>query len=240
MKFCATTGGGEPLEAAFASMSIASQPGQRPPLQHRPSATERPNDLPNIHMAMRKLREGILGSGRRDLFAQQAYIFIIQASILTQQWESYQPALLHLLFGIHPHVPLSASQLRDFVTYLILDMVCRQEDYAEALIVQQKFRHDDARTTGIVNSLIREDWPKFWRLRRAVDGYQRSLMGFAERRVRQHAMKCIGRSYMSVHVSYVERCADTSWSALVDDGVGWQLQRDDTVIVRKPKTKTTS
>lgn len=241
MKFCASTGGGEPLEAAFASMTLSNAPqassAELSALQRNPPAAERPNDLPNIHLAMRKLREGMLGSGRRDIFAQRAYIFMIHASILTKQWESYQPALLHLLFGIHPYVPLSASELREFVTYYILDLVCRQDDFAEAFVVKRRFDHKDTRVNGVISSLIHDDWPRFWRLRRAVDGYQRSLMSFAEGHVRTHALKCIGRSYMSAPRSYIEHSADSSWSKLAEDGLGWQLQADGTVMIRKPKLK---
>lgn len=239
MKFCASTGGGEPLEAAFASMAITdtSTAQKRPALPHRPSATERPNDLPNILMAMRKLREGILGSRRFDTFAQRAYVFIIHASILTRQWESYQPSLLHLLNSIHPRTPLSSSELQEFAGYQILDLACRQDDISEALIVRERFAHTDRRTMTIINSLIRDDWPRFWRLRRAVDGYQRALMQFAEERIRLHALKCIGRSYMSADKLYIERCADSSWVDLVKTGIGWQLQDNGNVIIRKPKSK---
>ncbi|QIW95165.1 hypothetical protein AMS68_000683 [Peltaster fructicola] len=239
MKFCASTEGGEQLEDAFASLSLSVQQGQtqRPAVQHRASATDRPNDLPNIQMAMRKLREGILGSRRRDKFAQRAYIFIIHASILTRQWESYQPALLHLLYRIHPHTSLSPSELQEFVGYHILDLACRQNDIMEAIAVKQHFHHKAVRTSRVLSSLIHDDWLKFWRVRSAVDGYQRALMQFADARVRMHALKCIGRSYLSVDRAYIERCTDLEWAGLVKEGVGWQLQENGIVIVRKPKAK---
>lgn len=249
MKFCASSGGGEQLEEAFAAFSVddasssaaakppTEQPQQRPLLQHRPSATDRPNDLPNILMAMRKLREGILGSRRRDGFAQRAYMFIVHASILTRQWESYQPALLHLLWSIHPHTPLSPPELQEFVGYHVLDLACRQDDFVEAFTVRLAFGHKDRRTTAVINSLIRDDWPRFWRTKRAVDGYQRALLGFADERVRMHALKSVGRSYMSADKAFVERSADAQWEDLVKGGVGWQLQDGGSINIRKPKVK---
>lgn len=255
MKFCASSGGGEDLENAFASLSInepstssapanstsslsnSSTTTSRPPIPRQPSSTDRPNDLPNILMAMRRLREGILGSRRRDAFAQRAYMFIAQASILTRQWESYQPALLHLLHSIHATTPLSAAELRDFVGYVILDLACRQNELVQAHAVKLRFAHQDRRVAVVLKALVHDDWPRFWRVRRAVDGYQRALMGFAEERMKMHALKALGRSYLSADKAFVERAADAKWEELVKGGVGWQLQENGTVVIRKPKPK---
>lgn len=186
---------------------------------------------------MRRLREGILGSRRHDRFAQRAYMFITQAGILTRQWESYQPALLHLLRGIHPHSPLATPELRDHVGYYILDLACRKDDLAEAYKAKLAFEHRDRRVAAVLKALAQHDWVKFWRLKRAVDGYQRALMEFAGERVRMHALKCLGRGYLSADKGFVERAADARWQDLVGSGVGWQLQEDGKVMIRKPKPK---
>jgi hypothetical protein len=251
MKFCASSSGGVDLEHAFASLSIkppatdysrlasANSSGQasRPPLHHRPSATDRPNDLPNILMAMRRLREGILGSRRRDSFAQRAYMFIAQASILTRSWESYQPTLLHLVHTIHAHTPLTALELRDYVGYMILDLACRQNELVQAYALKVKFAHQDRKVAAVLKALVHDDWPRFWRIRRAVDGYQRALMGFAEERMRLHVLKCLGRSYLNADKVFVERSTDARWEELIKSGVGWQLQDNGVVVIRKPKAK---
>ena len=249
MKFCASSGGGEELERAFTSLTLsetrpATRPepapvnGQgRPSLPHRPSDTHRPNDLPIILMAMRKLREGILGSRRRDDFAQRAYMFIIHASILTKQWESYQPALLHLIHGIHSHTPLSIPEIQEFVGYHILDLACRQNELVDAFAVKLAFRHRDRKVSSVLKSVVHDDWPRFWRVSRAVDGYQRAITEFAGERIRLHALKCLARSYMNVDKAYVERTGNASWEDLVKGGVGWQLQDSGNVLIKKPRPK---
>lgn len=261
MKFCASSSGGEELETALASLSLdppkpkatstpSSQPsnttttaqaGQpttaRPSIPRHTSSTDSPTDLPNILMAMRRLREGILGSRRHDAFAQRAYMFIAQAGILTRQWESYQPTLLHLVHGIHAQTPLSPLELRDFVGYMVLDLACRQGDLGGAFALRERFAHRDRRVEAVLRALVHDDWPRFWRVRRAVDGYQRALMGFAEERVRLHALKCLGRSYLSADRGFVERAADAGWEELVGSGVGWQLLESGSVVIRKPKPK---
>lgn len=84
---------------------------------------------------------------------------------------------------------------------------------------------------------MHDDWVRFWRLRRAVDGYQRGIMEFGVERMRLHALKCLGRSYLSVDKTFVERLADGRWEDLVKGGVGWELQEDGRVVIRKPKGK---
>ena len=246
MKFCASTGGGEGLEKAFAELSIRettllnarkTSEESRPSLPHRASSTERPNDMPNILLAMRKIREGILGSRRRDHFAQRAYMFIIHATILTKHWESYQPALLYLLYEIHPRTPLSIPELQEFVGYRILDLACRQYELVDAFAVRVEFNHRDRKVTNVLRSIVNDNWVLFWRTRRAVDGYQRAIMEFAIERTRLHALKCIGRSYMTADKAFVERAGDSSWDELVKGGVGWHLQDNGSVVIRKPKPK---
>jgi hypothetical protein len=243
MKFCASSSGGEDLESAFASLSIqlhptaASSSTATTSLPPTTQPRERSNDLPNILMAMRRLREGILGSRRRDAFAQRAYMFIAQASILTRSWESYQPTLLHLVHSIHLQTPLSPLELRDYVGYMILDLACRQNELVQAFALKVKFAHQDRRVAAVLKALVHDDWPRFWRIRRAVDGYQRALMGFAEERMRMHVLKCLGRSYLNADRVFVERSTDAKWEELTKSGVGWQLQDNGVVVIRKPKAK---
>ncbi|CAK3920981.1 Hypothetical predicted protein [Lecanosticta acicola] len=243
MKFCASSNGDNGLEEAFSSLSAKETgpqnlDGSRPTRPHRASETDRSNDLPNILLAMRKLREGILASRRRDSFAQRAYMFIIHASLLTQSWESYQPALVYLLHNIHPHTPLSAPELQEFVGYYILDLACRQHKLLEAYEVKTDFKHRDRRVAATLKALVHDDWVRFWRIKRAVDGYQRAIMGFSVEQMRLHALKCLGKGYMNADKAFVERSGDARWEDLVKGGVGWQLQENGNVVIRKPKSKS--
>ncbi|USW55599.1 hypothetical protein Slin15195_G089180 [Septoria linicola] len=246
MKFCASPGGGDDLEAAFTSMSVQepnplwtteTATGKRPPLSTRPSETARSNDLPNILLAMRKLREGILGSRRTDHFAQRAYMFIIHASILTKSWESYLPALQYLLGTINKHTPLSVPELQEFSGYHILDLACRQNELLDAFAARLAFRNRDRKVAAVLQALVQDDWVKYWRLKRAVDGYQRAIMECSGERMRLHALKCLGRGYMNADRAFVERSGDKTWEELVKSGVGWQLQENGNVVIRKPKPK---
>jgi hypothetical protein len=69
-----------------------------------------------------------------------------------------------------------------------------------------------------------------------VDGYQRSVVEWADGGMRVHALKCLGRSYFSAERGFVERVADRRWEELVSDGVGWELSADgERVVIRRAK-----
>ena len=251
MQFCANAGRDTgALDHAFASLSLEKMQGstggtavrsgkqstdagpQQIPVRNEKDAAAT-KELGMLLMAMRKLREGIVASGRRDEFARRAYIFIIRAAILTSTFESYQPALLHLLYKIHPVCPLSTSEVREFVGYHILDLVCRLREYGEAFAVRNRWRFKDRMVEGVLNALVRDDWLGFWRLKVEVDGYQRAIMSWAENDLRSHALKCLGKSYFSVEKSYLERCVGRVWEELkAKDGVGWELEGDRVTIRR--------
>jgi len=245
MKFCAASSGGDDLDKQFASLSLntPSATPTPPPTSHSisappPSRGYNPtNELTTIVSALRKLREAITATKRRDHFAQRAYIFNVHAAILCRDWESYAPALNALLHTIQPRTPLPPSELREYVGYLILDQACRQGDLAAAYATKLKYNYKDRRVELVVNAIVNDNWVVFWKMKKAVDGYQRRIMEYAEKNMRLHALKCLGRTYMSAERQYVERCADQKWPQLVADGVGWELGEDDKVIIRRPKAR---
>jgi hypothetical protein len=89
----------------------------------------------------------------------------------------------------------------------------------------------------VLRALVSDNWVVFWKMKKAVDGYQRRIIEYAEQGTRVHALKCLGRGYMSAERRYVERCADRKWADLVHDGVGWELTEADRVVIKTPKGK---
>lgn len=186
---------------------------------------------------MRKLREGLLASHRIDIFSTQVYIFIIRLSILLRAWESYHPALLHLLHNIHPTLPLSKLELGEFAGYLVLDLACRQGDLAKAHEVLMEYRIGEGKVRRVLECLVRDDYVGYWRIMRFVDGHQAKLMEWRAEQMRIHALKCIGRAYLSANKLFVEAATNAKWDELVEGHkVGWEL-RGVEVVIRKPKVR---
>ena len=249
MEFCAVAGRGpDSLDQAFAAMSLSNSNGSRAAQMNppggavgvmpaaSPTGVQNTKELGILLMAMRKLREALLASGRVDSFAKEATIFIIRAAILTSTYESYYSGLERLLYSIHPKAPLSASELHEFLGFLILDTACRQGEYQEAFALRNRWQYRDDRVEGVVMALVRDDWTKFWYFREVVDGYQRALLGWAEGAVRKHALKCLGSSYFSAEKSFVEKCAGRKWDELkTKDELGWELEGTKVTIRRVKK-----
>jgi hypothetical protein len=188
---------------------------------------------------MRKLRESITATHRVDYFAQRSYIFITHASILSQSWESYHPTLLYLLTKIHKATPISSAEYHELLGFHILDLACRQADLANAYAVRARAKYKDRNVDAVLRALVTDDWVRFWRTRRVVDGYQRRIMGYAEERMRMHVLKCLGRSYMSVSKEFVETVTAREWEELVNTNkVGWELNKETgVVVIRRPKLR---
>jgi hypothetical protein len=258
MNFCGASGGGDELERQFAALSIASAPAAplftkqgnagndsnlsntlpKPFSGSASSSLPAPStELSTILMAMRKLREAIVATQRRDIFAQRAYIFIIHVALLTKHFESYHPALLYLLYRLHPRTPLSEPELHEFVGYHILDLACRQGDLAAAFAVRAQSSYRDLHVDVVLKALTHDNWVSFWRVRRAVNGYQKRLIEWADDAMRLHALKCLGRSYITADQQYVERCAESTWPELKERGAGWELVDGAKIIIRRAKLK---
>jgi hypothetical protein len=62
-------------------------------------------------------------------------------------------------------------------------------------------------------------------------------MGWAEDKMRLHALKCLGRTYFTAKKAFVEKATEKSWEELVKNGVGWELKDANTVVIRRPKSK---
>lgn len=251
MTFCSEAGRGDELLRRMARMEIShgdSTENMRPK-----TAPARPTismntmtsladvsgqkDLNVLIMAMRKLREGIVASNRVDDFSLQAYIFCIRLSILLKHMESYHPAILHLLKKMHTIQPLTNTELQEFVGYLVLDLACRQNDLSQAYLVRHEYHMHDPKLDALLRALTHDNYCLFWRVKRSVDGHKAKLMEFAEDTMKKQALKCLGRSYLSIDLSAVEKSTNTPWPILAKEfGVGWHLE-GTRVIIRKPKAK---
>lgn len=235
MSFCTEAGDSASLLAAFSSLSLTQPTSTSNSTTSSPSPSTKtnPNTLPLLLTALRKLREGLVASARHDSFAVQVYLFNIRLGILTCHPETYHPALLHLLRAIHPIHPLTAVELSEAVSYLILDAACRRGDLATAYALRNKYRLKDAKVDAVLAALVRDDWVSFWRVRKEVDGHRAKLLEFAERDVRRRMLKAFGRAYLSVDKAFLERSADMGWDELKTGyGVGWEVDGERVVIRR--------
>lgn len=138
--------------------------------------------------------------------------------------ESYHPALLHLLHTIHPVVPLSPGELQEFAGYYMLHLACHMENYSEAFIVKRVFGVRDYRITQAIMALVHGNYWSFRAMKRKVDLYKGRLLEDAEKRMRTDTLKCLGKTYFTLELDYVETVMGMQWEDLRKEyQVGWEL-----------------
>ena len=188
-------------------------------------------------MAMRKLREAIVATSRTDAFAIGVYEFVIRAAILEKHVESYQPALLHLLRTLYTSPALSTSDRNEFEGYYILDLACRQGNLAGVFKARNIYGYRDTRVELVVNAMVQGNWSVFWRVKQMVNEHQKRLMEWGEDSMRKHALRCLGRSYLSVDRLYFERSTGWHWKDLKEhEDLGWKKENDK-IIIKPAKRK---
>lgn len=191
------------------------------------------SEISTMLMAMRKIREAIVASGRKDVFASKVYAFIIRSTILVGHMESYHPALLHLLHEIHPVAPLLGIEFREFLGYQILDLACRQKDLAAAYQVKCSYRYKDPNIEAVLKALVHGNWSVFWFVHGLVGAQTKRLMQWAGDGIRTHALNCLGKSYLSVEKKYLEIALHKRWEEIEEKkSLGWQ-QDGNMIIIRK-------
>lgn len=210
--------------------------------------TEVAEELTAILIALRKLREGILGSSRTTaipLFSQKVYVFNIQLAILARHPESYHAPLRYLLTRLHSHEhPIPQSDIQEMLSYLILDTALRLNQLNEAYLLRLQakttFGFRNRNVDLILKAVATDNWPLFWLQYKRVDGYVRAIMHWKLDALRTSVLKTIGRSYMKCDVEWILQNAaggELSWEDLVSkEDIGW-MKDGNTVTIRKPKVK---
>ncbi|KAK0719458.1 hypothetical protein B0H67DRAFT_573169 [Lasiosphaeris hirsuta] len=245
LAFCTDAGDRDELQKQFSRLALSeddpvptSSTSAPPALPVGPTpaaaASEKNQiELSQILSALRKLREGIVASKRRDAFASQVYLFAIRLGVLVSSYETYHPALLYLLRVIHPAHNLTSVERHEAVAYLVLDAACRRGNLADAYTLRNEHRLRDAKVDAVLRALVRDDWVLWRKTKRSVDGHRAKLMEFAEPQLRAHVLKAFGRSYLSVGLDFLETQTFSSWKELASQhGVGWELN-NGRVVIRK-------
>lgn len=222
---------GQERDHATSSATEKSSTAATPSSTSFPAPSPQTKDLSLVLMALRKLREGLVASKRVDDFATQAYLFNIRTAVLVKHADSYHPAILYLLYHIHPKHPLTTFELREVTGYLVLDAACRRNDLAGAFTMRHRHQLHDPKVDAILRALVRDDFMSWIRLRRSVDGHKAKILEFYDDNMRRHTLKCFSRTYLSVDTDYLEKATAATFAQLVEkEGVGWHSDGSKVVI----------
>ncbi|KAJ5989113.1 hypothetical protein N7481_004323 [Penicillium waksmanii] len=257
MKFCAHHS--KDLDAALTSLptsssnDVTSNPAAaQPTTKSNPAVRGGPPpsaELSTLLLSLRKLREAILATSTTTpaIFSQRVHVFSIRLSIRAQHPPSYFPSLRYSLDRLHSKAhPLPDCEVKEIVSYLILDYACRQNDMVSAFEWRARARKEygfqSQTIDNVLAALMHDNWVVFWQAHKSVDSYVRAVMTWAVGRVRRQALKAVGSAYLNVHVSWiVGGCTgdeeNWTWEKLVEaEKLGWEKEGDK-IIIRRPKTR---
>ena len=235
----------KPQQSTSLSQNTPSGSNKVPTSLAQPEPSE---ELSNILLALRKLREALLATSDSTVspvFSQRVHVFSIRLAILAFHPPSYYPSLLHLLFVLHtPEHPLPPSELSEMTTYLVLDLACRQNALSSAFSLRAQRKssqnYENKTVDAILNAIITSNWIAFWKIRRKVDGHIRAILRWSIDDIRRTSLKAIGRSYLTCDLEWILHLSsggESNWDDLKEkENVGW-LREGDKVIVRKIKPK---
>ncbi|KAJ5135114.1 SAC3/GANP/Nin1/mts3/eIF-3 p25 [Penicillium bovifimosum] len=255
MRFCARHS--KDLDAALTSLptsrsndATSNPPASRPMIKSNSAQKDAPPpsaELSTLLLSLRKLREAVLATAKHTPpeFSQRVHNFSIRLSILAHHPPSYFPSLRYVVDKLHSiSHPLPDSEVKEMLTYLILDYACRQDDMISAFELRARARKEHAFKSQIVDkvltALIHDNWVMFWQLHNSVDSHIRAVMNWAADRVRRHALKAVGSAYISVHISWIlGGCTGDeqtwTWEKLVEqEKLRWE-RIDDKVIIKRPR-----
>ena len=191
-----------------------------------------------LHLAMRKLREGIVAANRADDFAIRVYCFIVRTSVLAGSYEAYYPALSHLLKSIHLKNPLSKRLYVEMLVLYVLDMSCRQEEYNDAFSAVHNLHNHYPWLGGFLMALVQGNWIAFNNHVSKMDDFQRCVVIPAQIRVRQHVVDCMNKCYFAADLDFLERSTCVDWAQLKRDlRVTWELEGRERVIIKRARAR---
>lgn len=220
----------------------------RPSFSADHSIAKAADELSTILVSLRKLREGLLATSKTapsPLFSQRVHVFNVRLAILAHHPPSYHPSLRYLLFVLQSRLyPLPVSELREMITYLILDMALREADlhgaYALRVRARKMCNYQSYEVDQILGAVVHDNWALFWKMWNTVDGYMRALMFWHLTALRSTSLKAIGKSYHKASIQYILRSVcgnEMSWDQLTEkEGIGW-IKDGDVAIIRKPKPR---
>lgn len=235
-----------PATAASAARGLAAS--KYAPTAAASALPDPAEELSTILMSLRKLREGVLAtsaSASSLVFSQRVHVFNIRLAILALHPESYHASLRYLLRVLHTKEhPLPSTELREMLSFLILDTALRlgevNEAYAIRFQARRHLNYRDLDVDRILRAVSQGDWPLFWKIRNRVDGYVRAILHYKLDSLRKTVLKTIGKSYMRCNVDWILNNAsggEMTWEELTEkEEIGW-VKAGNTVVIRKPKVK---
>jgi hypothetical protein len=193
--------------------------------------------LDRILSSMRKLREALLPL-EPDEFGKRVFIFNVKVSVLAKSYQSYYPALIHLIERFDGL--LDKDEKKELGWFRVLHLAHFNKDLNEAYYMMLTHVPGDRHVMSILRALACDDaaaWLKLYQREKSV--YFRTLMSFSADKMVESMLRQIGKSYMQLTKPALESMVGLSWDELHKQySCNWAVDNQKVIIRQRRFVKS--
>ncbi|ODQ68060.1 hypothetical protein NADFUDRAFT_48718 [Nadsonia fulvescens var. elongata DSM 6958] len=192
----------------------------------------------DIELSLRKLREATLAC-RADKFIKSIFLFSMRVTVLFGSFQSYVPCIKHLIYNVHPTVPLSSSELAEVCGIYALHLAHFNNEILDAYSILETYIPYETRVWEIIRAWHTKDyvtWRRLYEMEREPGRLK--MIEIGEKKIAIEALKRIGVSYFTIQVKDLENIVGYKWDTIVKTfKCGWRLDSNGKVTLRERKAK---
>lgn len=202
-------------------------------------ACNQSTDSSNCLASLRKLREGIVSSGRSDDFAIDVFECTAKYAILADHHESYLPVMQYLLVSLYPSAISQEKYFRrkQVIGELFLLHLCSLRQYTEFHMAKLQHKILGTLADDVLRSLVRTNWVAWHRLNRSpgLSTLHKKMIDKTYYILADSAVSRIAVAYVSVEVAWIVKVCGERWQER-NDTSHWQIE-DSRLTLKKSKPK---
>ena len=179
--------------------------------------------------ALRKLREGIVASGRHDKFAIDVFERTALYAILADHPESYVPCLKYLLDSLY-----TTMEDKHSMENLHLLHLCSLDTLSDFVTARVEAGERRCTADDVFQAIARNNWLRLTYIRKRANRYERALLQRQERRLTNQALLSIASAYHFIDVEWLTSKFE-HWKHTADEK-SWSVV-DDRCIFRRPRSR---
>uniref|UniRef100_A0A060T530 ARAD1C02706p n=1 Tax=Blastobotrys adeninivorans TaxID=409370 RepID=A0A060T530_BLAAD len=187
--------------------------------------------IESILMSLRKLREAVLATP--DIFSKHIYLLSVKAALIAGQYQTYLPALRHLMALEEKKLLLKHETQLVYDLYVIHMANQRERQEVSSHIHLASPSAQTAALAFLTGNYFR--WINGFKSEK--NPWRYLVMAQGHPSIVKQALEAISKSYMTMKVSSLETLTACSWPDLLNYGCTF-TRENDTVVIRRRNTNT--
>lgn len=207
---------------------------------------DKEDDLPDSPSAdsclssLRKLREGVVASGRKDVFAIDVFERTVRYAVVANHVESYVPAMRYLITTLYPETRRKIHTGRAVLESLYLLHLLSTEDYLEFMNERATLDRRHCVADNILRAHVQGNWIALERLKQKITFLESKMLAQNFAKLADQAVSTIEAAYLAVDSSWLQRASGDQWKARMKNNSKWSIEGTRLTFKRPGKAKISS